>query len=134
MFEDWGEFYLVVGGAAAVLIGLIFVVITLMHDRPRSAVLVGSKLYMGPILLGISFVLALSAAALDPGMDPKTFAAIAAVIAAWGLARGVISISGIRSLATTDDPPHWTTFGAAPSSVWITRQASSKLSTLTAPV
>ena len=39
MFEDWGEFYLVVGGAAAVLIGLIFVVITLMHDRPRSAVL-----------------------------------------------------------------------------------------------
>ena len=122
MFEDWGEFYLVVGGAAAVLIGLIFVVITLMHDRPRSAVLVGSKLYMGPILLGISFVLALSAAALDPGMDPRTFAAIAAVIAAWGLARGVISISGIRSLATTDDPPHWTDvwfYGVIPCAIYL---------------
>jgi hypothetical protein len=34
MFEDWGEFYLVVGGAAAVLIGLIFVVITLMPRPP----------------------------------------------------------------------------------------------------
>ena len=30
MFEHWGEFYLMAGSAAAVLIGLIFVVISLM--------------------------------------------------------------------------------------------------------
>ncbi len=42
MFEGWGEFYLMAGSAAAVLIGLIFVVVTLMHDRPRSSVLSGS--------------------------------------------------------------------------------------------
>jgi hypothetical protein len=47
MFEGWGEFYLMAGSAAAVLIGLLFVVLTLMHDRPRSTVLMGSKLYMG---------------------------------------------------------------------------------------
>ena len=62
MFEHWGEFYLVVGGAAAVLIGLIFVVMTLMSDRPRSSVLEGSKLYMGPIVLHLAFVLVLTAA------------------------------------------------------------------------
>ena len=39
MFEDWGEFFLMVGSAAAVLIGLIFVVVTLMDDRPRATVL-----------------------------------------------------------------------------------------------
>ena len=63
MFEGWSEFYLMAGGAAAVLIGLIFVVISLMQDRSRSSVLAGSKLYMGPIVLGVSFVLVLSAAA-----------------------------------------------------------------------
>ena len=68
MFEGWSEFYLMAGGAAAVLIGLIFVVISLMQDRSRSSVLAGSKLYMGPIVLGVSFVLALSAAALVPDM------------------------------------------------------------------
>jgi hypothetical protein len=68
MFEEWTDFYLVVGGAAAVLLGLIFVVVTLMHDRPRSAVLYGSRLYMGPIVLHMCFVLVLSAAALTPGM------------------------------------------------------------------
>lgn len=52
MFEGWGEFYLMAGSAAAVLIGLIFVVISMMQDRPRSTVLTGSMLYMGPIMLG----------------------------------------------------------------------------------
>ena len=33
MFESWSDFYLVVGGAAAVLLGLIFVVVSLMHVR-----------------------------------------------------------------------------------------------------
>ena len=44
MFDEWGEFYLLAGSAAAVLIGLIFVVMTLMQDRPRSSVQAGSKL------------------------------------------------------------------------------------------
>ena len=76
VFEGWSEFFLMAGGAAAVLIGLIFVVISLMQDRSRSSVLAGSRLYMGPIVLGVSFVLAFSAAALTPGIDPG-FAAIA---------------------------------------------------------
>src|SRR5258706_1121999 len=66
MFEGWGEFYLLAGSAAAVLIGLIFVVMTLMQDRPRSSVLSGSKLYMGPVVLHVTFVLVLSGAALVP--------------------------------------------------------------------
>src|SRR3954452_8480670 len=98
MFEDWGEFYLLVGSAAAVLIGLIFVVISLMQDRSRTSVLSGSRLYMGPIVLGVSFVLALSAAALTPGIRRETFAVIAGIVALWGLIRGSISIVGIYRL------------------------------------
>ncbi|HET9352495.1 MAG TPA: hypothetical protein VFO32_00705, partial [Sphingomicrobium sp.] len=74
MFEHWGEFYLLTGSAAAVLIGLQFVVVTLMQDKPRSTMLSGSKFYMGPVILHVSFVLVLSAAALMPEISHRDFA------------------------------------------------------------
>jgi len=116
MFEHWGEFYLLAGSAAAVLIGLIFVVVTLMQDRSRSSVLAGSKLYMGPVVLQVSFVLVLSAAALTPEISAEEYATVAAAVALWGLYRGVQSIVGINAL-TGEDKPHWTDvwfYGAIP--------------------
>jgi hypothetical protein len=122
MFEGWDEFYLLAGSAAAVLIGLIFVVISLMQDRSRSSVLAGSKLYMGPIVLGVSFVLVLSAAALTPGIDADEYSAIAAVVALWGLARGIWSLTGIRKLVGEEREVHWTDtwfYGAIPSVIYM---------------
>ena len=119
MFEGWGEFYLLAGSAAAVLIGLIFVVVTLMSDRPRSSVLTGSKLYMGPVVLQVSFVLALSAAALTPGITRGAFAALATGVALWGLVRGVLSIVGIGALK---DEVHWSDvwfYGVFPSLLYV---------------
>jgi hypothetical protein len=109
MFEGWDSFFLMAGSAAAVLIGLIFVVISLMSDRPRSSVLAGSRLYMGPIVLGVSFVLLLSAAALTPGITRPAFAAITAVVAIWGLVRAIFSTVGIGRLNTVaGEGVHWT--------------------------
>jgi len=116
MFEGWGEFYLLAGSAAAVLIGLIFVVVTLMQDRPRSTVMAGSQLYMGPVVLHVTFVLILSAAALVPGITPRQFAVVAAAISVWGLVRGVNSLVGIRRVPGPDKP-HWSDswcYGAIP--------------------
>ena len=121
MFTHWHEFYLLAGSAAAVLIGLIFVVVTLMSDRPRSSVLAGSRLYMGPVVLHVSFVLALSAAALAPGISGPQFAIVAGVVAVWGLARGVMSIAGIRA-RDGEDTPHWTDswfYGVFPSLLYV---------------
>jgi len=125
MFDGWHEFYLLIGSAAAVLIGLIFVVISLMQDRSRSSVLTGSKLYMGPIVLGVSFVLVLSAAALMPGMTPARFALVTAIVALWGLIRGLMSIMGIAGLK---DEVHWTDvwfYGVLPSFIYLTLGAVS---------
>jgi hypothetical protein len=119
MFEHWGEFYLVAGGAAAVLIGLIFVVVTLMNDRPRSSVLAGSRLYMGPIVLGLSFVLALSAVALTPEISNQEMAVVSAVIAIWGLFRGLMSVQGIHALK---EEVHWSDvwfYGVIPSALFL---------------
>jgi hypothetical protein len=108
MFEGWGEFYLLAGSAAAVLIGLLFVVVTLMHDRPRSYVLRGAGLYMGPIVLHMSLILALSAATLSRGMTPAGFAAVAGAVASIGFIRGLVTSAGIR--AFRDPKPHWSDF------------------------
>jgi len=107
MFEHWGEFYLMAGSAAAVLIGLIFVVVSLLQDSSRSSVLTGSQLYMGPIVLMVSFDLVLSAAALTPTMDAKHLALIAGVIAVWGIVRAVMSLIGIGRLEG-EHKAHWT--------------------------
>jgi hypothetical protein len=122
MFRDWTDFFLMAGGAAAVLIGLIFVVISLMHDRPRSSVLAGSRLYMGPIVLMVSFVLVLSAAALTPGITRSWVAAITAGIAVWGLVRGLMSIFGLRRLLREEREVHWTDmwfYGVFPSLLYL---------------
>ena len=109
MFEGWHEFYLVVGGAAAVLIGLIFVVVTLMHGKPRSTVITGSRLYMGPIVLHMCFVLTLSAAALTPGMNFRMYAVISGVISLWGFGRAAYSTVQIRRLPSIGgQETHWT--------------------------
>jgi hypothetical protein len=118
MFDGWENFFLMAGGAAAVLIGLIFVVISLMGDRPRSTVLAGSKLYMGPIVLAVSFVLALSAAALTPGITRPWYAGITAVVALWGLVRGAMSAVGIGRFTKV----HWTDlwfYGVYPCAVYL---------------
>ena len=120
MFERWDEFYLLAGSAAAVLIGLIFVVMTLMQDRPRSSVLAGTKLYMGPVVLQVSFVLVLSAAALVPGIDARSFSLVAVVIAIWGLARGVWSAIGIWRIEGGE--VHWTDkwfYGVMPTALYV---------------
>ena len=122
MFEGWSEFYLMAGGAAAVLIGLIFVVVTLMQDRSRDSVIAGSKLYMGPIVLSVSFVLVLSAAALTPGINFGEMAVIAGIVALWGLARGIRSIVGINGLRGGEDAPHWTDvwfYGVIPAGLFL---------------
>lgn len=123
MFEGWENFFLMAGGAAAVLIGLIFVVISLMGDRPRSTVLAGSKLYMGPIVLSVSFVLLFSAAALVPDISRWTIAEITSLVALWGLVRAVISSWGIGRLNRIDkEQVHWTDvwfYGLIPISIYL---------------
>lgn len=123
MFRDWSQFYLLAGSAAAVLIGLVFVVVTLMQDRPRSSVLHGSKLYMGPVVLHMSFVLVLSGAALIPGVDAGAFALATCIIALWGLARGIYTIVGLlRIWAPGSNAVHWSDiwyYGAIPVALYV---------------
>src|SRR3954470_13720467 len=64
MIEGWSDFYLLIGSAAAALIGLLFVVTTLSAGRDRSEVQRGMRLYTSPIVFHLGLVLVLSGAGM----------------------------------------------------------------------
>jgi hypothetical protein len=116
MYRDWSDFYLLIGSAAAALIGLLFVVSTLTSGLERSAVQRGARLYLTPIVFHLAAVLVLSAVAMVPDVSRPAAAAAASAAAAIGFLYAAMILHGIAS-PTAEEPPHWTDkyyYGAAP--------------------
>jgi hypothetical protein len=68
MFEGWDSFYLLVGGAAGALIGLLFIVVTLMRGGDSGTRLRAASVFMTPTVAKLAMVLLLSALATAPGI------------------------------------------------------------------
>ena len=75
-FQEWESFYVIVGAAAGALIGLQFVVMTLLADRPPAAE--AGAAYATPTIVHFSAVLLLSALVRAP------WHTIAPAAALWG--------------------------------------------------
>jgi len=78
-FAEWESFYVIVGGGAAALIGLQFVVMTLIAERPPRGAAEASAAFSTPTIVHFSAVLLLSAILRAP------WRGIAAVSVLWGL-------------------------------------------------
>ena len=87
-FAEWESFYVIVGAAAGALIGLQFVVMTLIADKPQIATPEAAAAFATPTIMHFSTVLFLSAILRAPwhGITP--------VAVLWGLTglAGVIYI------------------------------------------
>jgi hypothetical protein len=83
--EHWESFYLITGGAAGALIGLQFVVMTLLAERPSRGIRETSPAFSTPTIAHFSLCLLLSALIRVPW--PR------ALLAAW--AWGVAGLSGL---------------------------------------
>ncbi len=121
MFEGWGEYYLLVGSAAAALIGLLFVVVTLTANHSRATVEQGARYYMSPIVFHLGGVVVISGAALMPGLERPTAAALFGGIALIGLAYSGWVAIGLRA-GRQIHPPHWSDmwfYGAAPTVIYL---------------
>jgi hypothetical protein len=83
--EHWESFYLIVGGAAGALIGLQFVVMTLLAERPAKSVREASPAFSTPTIVHFSACLLLSALIRVPWPS--------AIVAAW--AWGAVGLFGL---------------------------------------
>jgi hypothetical protein len=116
MFRGWDSYFLLLGGAAGALIGLLFVVASLPSGLEREARLRGASLYLSPTVFHFAVVLVISGAALAPRISPLHVSVALAVCAAVGAVHLTLvawAIAG-RKLAI---PPHWSDlwcYGVAP--------------------
>lgn len=107
MFEGWDEFYLLVGGAAGALIGLLFVVVTLTTNIDRGRASRGASLYMTPTVFHLAAVLAVGAVSLAPRTPPLIQLAVIGAIGLWGLVYALWAAVGINRFRAPETP-HWT--------------------------
>jgi membrane protein CcdC involved in cytochrome C biogenesis len=70
-FEQWANFYVITSAAAATLLGLLFVVITLAAERRRGDTL-AIKIYLTPAVIYFSSVLLISALLTVPNQTRLT--------------------------------------------------------------
>lgn len=116
MFEGWDSYFLLLGGAAGALIGLLFVVAGLTSSLDREARLRGASLYLSPVVFHFVIVVVVSAACLIPHLHPSHVAAVVGLCALAGAIHlGVVT----REIGSHRTPasPHWSDlwcYGAAP--------------------
>jgi hypothetical protein len=78
--DEWESFYLIVGGAAGALIGLQFVVMTLIAEKPPVRTAESSAAFGTPTIVHFSAALLLSAVLRAPWQTITSLAVL------WGLA------------------------------------------------
>jgi hypothetical protein len=108
-FEEWESFYVIVGAAAGALIGLQFVVMTLLADKPQLASPEAGAAFATPNVVHFSAALLLSALMRVPwhGIEPAAWAW--GLVGFAGLIYLVIVIRRMRSQRTyKPDREDWT--------------------------
>jgi hypothetical protein len=89
---EWESFYVIVGSSAGALIGLQFVVLTLIAEKPQLATAEGGAAYLTPTIVHFGTVLLLSAVLRVP------WHGIGAFVTTWGL----VGLAGIAYVAVVN--------------------------------
>jgi hypothetical protein len=128
MFEGWSSFYQLTGEAAATLIGLLFVIVSLSESRDRSQLLRAASIYLTPTALHFAIVLTVSAMAVAPRRLPLAIHVLVIGVAALaGLGNGVWACFAMSPWTPGSTPPHWSDFwlyGAAPTALYLALAAA----------
>jgi hypothetical protein len=121
MFHDWENFYLIVGSAAGALIGLMFVVATLMAGLESDRVSHRARVFFSPIIFHFAVVVIVSAIAVVPAMPAPVAGVIVASCAVAGFAYAIATIFRMFG-PRLGDPLHWTDkyfYGVVPAMAYL---------------
>jgi len=95
-FTEWDSFYLIVGGAAGALIGLQFVVMTLIADRPQLSKADAGHAFATPTTMHFGAAFLLSAVIRVPWRSIEPMSFIWALIGSAGVLYSIIIVKRIR--------------------------------------
>src|SRR5689334_5694185 len=95
--SGWDSFYVIVGSAAGALIGLQFVVMTLIAVRPPAGVAQGGAAFATPTIVHFSTVLLLSAVLRAPWQTVGAAAILWGIIGLGGVIYALIVVWRMRT-------------------------------------
>jgi hypothetical protein len=98
-FAEWESFYVIVGSGAAALIGLQFVVMTLVAERPLKGSQEASGAFASPTIVHFSAVLLLSALLRAPWRTVTAAAIASGLLGLCGVVYVAIVIRRVRAQA-----------------------------------
>lgn len=99
-FSEWGSFYVIVGAASGALIGLQFVVLTLISERPPPGAAEASDALLTPTIVHFGVVLLLSALISAPWKANILPAVFWCLIGIGGLVYEIIVMRRLRAQIT----------------------------------
>lgn len=94
---DWNSFYVIVGSSAGALIGLQFVVLTLVAERPHAQTEEASAAFATPSVVHFGVVLLLSAVISAPWHGIIPVATIWGLVGVSGVVYGAVVIRRMRA-------------------------------------
>lgn len=114
-FEEWESFYVIVGAAAGALIGLQFVVMTLLADKPRLASPEAGAAFASPNVVHFSAALLLSALMRVPWHGIGPIAVLWAIVGVAGVIYVFVVARRMRTqMAYRPDWEDWTYHAVLP--------------------
>ena len=93
---EWDSFYLIVGGAAGALIGLQFVVMTLIAEKPSPMIAVAGPVFSTPTIIHFSAILLVSALLRAPWPGVTAAALDCGAVGLCGIVYTVLLVLRIR--------------------------------------
>jgi hypothetical protein len=93
---EWDSFYVIVGSVAGALVGLQFVVLTLIAERPTRNVGIASAAFLTPTIVHFSVVLLLSALLRVPWHGIGHVALLWGIVAVAGILYSVVVFGRMR--------------------------------------
>jgi len=122
VFRDWDSFYVIIGSAAAGLIGLLFIVVTLTASFERERVMRAIDIYTTPVAVHFALVLTTCAIAMVPRLPLAATAALFGLCAIVGFFNAVKSCIGIHQGIPGGERSHWSDlwlYGVVPAALYL---------------
>ena len=117
--HQWHEFYLLVGTAAATVLALLFVAVSLGAGYLTSQHQAPTRTFMSPVVIHFTSVFFVAAVCLIPSHGPVFFSALIAATALLGITVSVVTSVQVIRTDWTQYVPDYFAYGLLPAAAYV---------------